>query len=125
MTVSFPKMAIENASRTRAFHRSPLGPPFRFVACRLQTDFLLVHTFLGVPRDDTSAPVVGQVLCEAREHAGLTQEEVAVRAKMDRSYVSDIERGTSSLSVDRLLRLCQAMGVSPGEIISRIEKRLR
>jgi transcriptional regulator with XRE-family HTH domain len=76
-----------------------------------------------VPRDDTSATAVGQVLCEARDEAGLTQEELAARAGMDRSYVSDVERGEASLSVDRLLRICRALGVKAATIVERIERR--
>jgi transcriptional regulator with XRE-family HTH domain len=76
-----------------------------------------------VPRDNTSASVVGQVLCGAREEAGLTQEEVAARANMDRSYISDVERGIASLSVDRLLRICDALGISAASVIGRIEQR--
>jgi len=76
-----------------------------------------------VPRDSTSAIIVGQVLCEFREKAGLTQEALAARAKMDRSYVSDVERGEASLSVDRLLRICTALNVRASVVMDRIEKR--
>jgi transcriptional regulator with XRE-family HTH domain len=77
-----------------------------------------------VPRDDTTAPVVGRALCEAREAAGITQEELAGRARMDRSYVSDVERGMASLSVDRLLRLCRALALPAATIVARVEARL-
>jgi transcriptional regulator with XRE-family HTH domain len=43
---------------------------------------------------------------------------------MDRSYVSDVERGTASLSVDRLLRLCRALGLPAATIVARVEARL-
>ena len=76
-----------------------------------------------MPLDDTSAAAVGQILCEARDEAGLTQEELAARARMDRSYVSDVERGEASLSVDRLLRVCRALGVRAATIVERIERR--
>jgi transcriptional regulator with XRE-family HTH domain len=55
----------------------------------------------------------------------LTQEELAARAKMDRSYISDIERGGASLSVERLLRICQAMKIPAADVISQIEDALR
>ena len=42
---------------------------------------------------------------------------------MDRSYVSDVERGEASLSVDRLLRLCRALGVKAATMMERIERR--
>jgi transcriptional regulator with XRE-family HTH domain len=43
---------------------------------------------------------------------------------MDRSYVSDLERGAASLSVDRLLRLSRALGTSAAALVSRVEARL-
>lgn len=54
----------------------------------------------------------------------MTQEQVAAAANMDRSYISDVERGTASLSVDRLLRICAAMGVPAATVIGRIEQRM-
>jgi transcriptional regulator with XRE-family HTH domain len=78
-----------------------------------------------VPRNSTSARIVGQVLCEVRETAELTQEELAARAKMDRSYISDVERGEASLSVDRLLRICRALDVRAATVVERIEHQLQ
>lgn len=79
-----------------------------------------------MPRHDiTSAGVVGFVLAAARDKAGLTQDQLAARAGMDRSYVSDVERGLVSLSVDRLLRLCQALDVPAASIAGRIERQLQ
>ncbi len=77
-----------------------------------------------MPRDDTTAEVVGRILCEARDAAGLTQEALAAKAKMDRSYVSDVERGKASLSVDRLLRLSKAFGITAAKLIQRIESNV-
>ena len=77
-----------------------------------------------MPRDSTSDRIVGQVLCEVRQEANLTQETLAARARMDRSYISDVERGEASLSVDRLLRICKALGVRASAVIGRIERKL-
>jgi transcriptional regulator with XRE-family HTH domain len=77
-----------------------------------------------VPRDDTSAAIVGQVLRDARESKDLTQQEVALRSRMDRAYLNEVEAGKRSLSVDRLLRLASALEVSAGTLVARIERRL-
>ena len=77
-----------------------------------------------MPRDSTSAKVVGQVISQVREQARFTQEQLAAKAKMDRSYISDVERGVASLSVDRLLRLCRALGTPASLVIALIEKQL-
>jgi transcriptional regulator with XRE-family HTH domain len=47
-----------------------------------------------------------------REAADLTQEELAFRAGLDRTYVSGIERNRRNPSLRSLQRLVQAMGIS-------------
>jgi len=105
------------------FH-APKVSPAGFVAYTLQTWQASTFTFPRVPRDNSSASVVGQVLSEVREKAELTQEELAARAKMDRSYISDVERGEASLSVDRLLRICRALKVRASLVVDLIENQL-
>ena len=80
--------------------------------------------FGAVPRDETSAAVVGQVLSELRDELGLTQEDVAGRARVDRSYLSDAERGVTSLSLHKFLQICKGLGVPAAEVVARIEKAL-
>ena len=48
-----------------------------------------------------------------RKLKGITQEQLAVAAGMERSYVSDIERGTRNPSVLALGRLADALKVAP------------
>lgn len=64
---------------------------------------------------------LGTELKKARESAGLSQETVAFDAEIDRSYLSDIERDLHSPTVERLLRICKAIGVKPSEIFRRFE----
>jgi transcriptional regulator with XRE-family HTH domain len=66
--------------------------------------------------------MVGEELRKAREAAGLTQEELSSKARVDRSYISQLERGLKSPTLDMLLRLCKALGVSAAEIVARVEK---
>jgi transcriptional regulator with XRE-family HTH domain len=51
----------------------------------------------------------------------LSQETVAFDAEIDRSYLSDIERDLHSPTVDRLLRICKAIGILPSELFRRYE----
>ena len=46
-----------------------------------------------------------------RKLKGMTQEQLAVAAGMERSYVSDLERGTRNPSVLALGRLANALGI--------------
>jgi transcriptional regulator with XRE-family HTH domain len=48
-----------------------------------------------------------------RKLKGMTQEQLAAAAEMERSYVSDLERGTRNPSVVALGRLADALGIEP------------
>lgn len=67
--------------------------------------------------------MLGKELRKAREKAGLTQEELAFKARIHRTYVSLLERGRKSPTLDALLRICKALDTSASRLIARIEKR--
>lgn len=66
--------------------------------------------------------MLGDELRKARNKAGLTQEEVAARARISREYVSQLERNRQSPTVDMLLRVCRILGVSAATIIAKVEE---
>jgi transcriptional regulator with XRE-family HTH domain len=57
-----------------------------------------------------------------RQKAKLTQEQVAAAARVSREYVSMLEAGKNVPTIDVFIRLCQAVGASPGAVITRLEK---
>ncbi|HXT70958.1 MAG TPA: helix-turn-helix transcriptional regulator [Vicinamibacterales bacterium] len=54
---------------------------------------------------------VGARLRRARQSKGLSQEQVAHAAGMDRSYVSGVERGEFNVSVLKLARIAKIVGM--------------
>ena len=64
---------------------------------------------------------MGEELRKARQAAGMTQEALSFAARVDRSYISQLERNLKSPTVDMLLMLCRAMGASASKIIGRVE----
>ena len=46
----------------------------------------------------------------------MTQEELSAILGTNQSYVSNVERGGRGLTVQQLLKLCEALKVSPNEI---------
>jgi len=62
----------------------------------------------------------GANLRQARFAAGLSQEELANRADLDRAAVSMIERGKRSINLRTLLRLADALELAPGELLAGI-----
>ena len=62
---------------------------------------------------------IGNKLYVIRKKSGLTQAEVAERADLsDRTY-ADIERGTVNMRVETVLRICDALHVTPDEILTQ------
>lgn len=55
------------------------------------------------------AAFVGPAIRALRERADLSQEELAGRAELDRTYVSGIERGRRNPSVKSLQRVADAL----------------
>ena len=55
--------------------------------------------------------------------AGMSQEELASRAKLSRNYISLLELNQKSPTVQVLLRICKSLDVKPSKIIARIESR--
>jgi transcriptional regulator with XRE-family HTH domain len=69
--------------------------------------------------------MLGGELQRRRQAAGLTQEEVARKADVDRTYVSKLERDLQSPTVDVLVQLCRAMGVRASAMLALVEDDLR
>jgi transcriptional regulator with XRE-family HTH domain len=65
------------------------------------------------------------LLRQARERAGLSQEQLALQANVDRSDISQIERNLKNPTVDMLLRLCRAMNASASQIVAALEQQQR
>jgi len=53
---------------------------------------------------------------------GLSQEDLAERAKLHRNSVGLVERGKHSLGLLALLRLADALGVNASELLSIFDK---
>lgn len=61
---------------------------------------------------------VGNKLLEIRKKRGLTQVELAEMAGLaDRTY-ADIERGSANMRVETALRICEALQITPNEILT-------
>jgi transcriptional regulator with XRE-family HTH domain len=54
-----------------------------------------------------------------RKLKGLTQERLALDAGMERSYVSDLERGQRNPSVRALGRLAEALDMEPAALLKQ------
>ena len=67
----------------------------------------------------------GQALRSLRTKRKWTQTDLALRADVDRNYVSLIELGRNSPSVRMVFRLCDALDITPSDMIKDVERRMR
>ncbi len=65
---------------------------------------------------------LGQEIRKARQEADLTQEQLAFAAKVDRTYISQLENDHKSPTVDILFRLCDAMGIAASGLLLQVEQ---
>lgn len=68
---------------------------------------------------------VGVALRRLRDKAGLTQEELAFRFDVHRTYISMLERGRRIPSLVTLISLAEFLGASPVELMSHVERELK
>lgn len=73
--------------------------------------------------------MLGKHFREAREHAGLTQEEVANRAGISRFGYREIENGASAPRATTLVNIARALGMEmmliPQQMVPAVEALLR
>jgi transcriptional regulator with XRE-family HTH domain len=67
---------------------------------------------------------IGEVLRQARQKAGLTQEALGFASEVDRTYISYLENGHKSPTLEMLARLSQVLGVAVSELVRRAEKSM-
>ena len=65
---------------------------------------------------------LGRAIRALRAERGISQEELAARSGMDRSYFSSIERGERGVSLGKVLDVAAALGVPASELIRRAEE---
>ena len=64
----------------------------------------------------------GQVVRAKREQAGLSQEQFAERADLDRTYVSGVERGVRNPTLQVINRIAKALDVPLADLFAATDK---
>ncbi|HTK18535.1 MAG TPA: helix-turn-helix transcriptional regulator [Mucilaginibacter sp.] len=54
---------------------------------------------------------VGQRIKELRNQIGISQEALANKAEIDRTYVTDVENGRRNISIENLEKLVKALQI--------------
>lgn len=56
--------------------------------------------------------IVGKRIRELRSEQGLSQEKLALRAELDRTYIAGVEQGKRNLSIKSLEKIIIALNIS-------------
>lgn len=64
----------------------------------------------------------GMALREARLASGQSQEALAHKVGLDRTFVSATECGRKNPTLVSILRLCEGIGISPSELLGKLGK---
>lgn len=66
---------------------------------------------------------LGLTIREKRLQKSLSQEELATKANLHRTYIGMVERGERNITVINLLKICQALDISMSELLMFQGKR--
>ena len=61
--------------------------------------------------------ILGKAIWLHRKQAGLSQEKLAEKAELHPVYVSAVERGVKTISVDALIRITKALNIRLRELV--------
>ena len=71
--------------------------------------------------DDPVLVALGTAIRRCRRVQGVSQEELAHRSAIDRSYMSSIERGGQNPGVLSIVRIARAMDMTMTELMAEAE----
>jgi transcriptional regulator with XRE-family HTH domain len=64
----------------------------------------------------------GAALKSAREEAGLLQAQLAEKADLNSTYLSQLENNRKSPTLATYFRLCGVLGIKPSVLMKRVEE---
>jgi transcriptional regulator with XRE-family HTH domain len=65
--------------------------------------------------------VLGHLIKRRRTELGISQEELGLRANLDRTYISGLERGVRNPSLTALVSLASGLGISVSNLLENLE----
>ena len=67
------------------------------------------------------AKKLGQNLRRLRKERGLTQEQLALEAGLDMSYISEVESGQWNITINTALKLTEALAVKLVDLLEGLD----
>lgn len=71
----------------------------------------------NIPQGDLAKKFMPPVLRRYRDEAGLSQQELADRVGISKSYISSLELGYRAPNLNILVRIAYVLGIAPGRLV--------
>ncbi len=70
-----------------------------------------------IQTESPTARQIGAAIRNRRSKLGLSQEQLGFACETHRTYIGALERGQKAVTVDKLVKLADALGCSASEIL--------
>lgn len=67
------------------------------------------------------AVAFGNIIKKARKETGISQQQLADRCKLNRTYISLLERGERQPTVTSIIKIARILKVKPSEMFQEYE----
>lgn len=67
--------------------------------------------------DRSPKKILAENIRALRQKIGISQEELAGRSGLHRTYISSVEREERNLSLENIFKIARALAVSPGSLL--------
>ena len=74
-----------------------------------------------MPKRDPILSSFGRNVAKHRQARELSQEALAEKAELDRTYISDIERGVRNPGIKNVVRLAKALGLTAAQLLKGVD----
>ena len=74
-----------------------------------------------MPKRDRTLTAFGLNVLKLREAKNFSQDKLAEKADLDRTYISGIERGLRNPGLKNVVRIAKALGVSTSELCRGVD----
>jgi transcriptional regulator with XRE-family HTH domain len=76
---------------------------------------------ITVPGLSAAHVAFGAAIRSTRKEQGVSQEALALKCGLDRSYSGAVERGERNVSLTNILKIAGALQIRPAELLARAE----
>lgn len=68
--------------------------------------------------------IVAESIRRLRKEQSISQEELALRAELDRTYVSSVERNRRNITIGSLQNIIDSLGISEEDFLKQLIKQI-